>query len=300
MARAPRSPPRSASRARTLPLAGGCLLLAAALAGCGGSGKAAAPPGVTCALPQAASLSVVQLDPPNGATGVFVGANVTVRFNTCLDPTTATAANFLLAAGPSFVPRAVSYDPATATVTIDPAGNLAYSTLHLVAVSGVRGAHGETMTGAGSSFQTQAAPESIPPTTAASPPGGRYNTPQSVALICTDNPGGTGCAGTWYTVNGSAPTTASTRYTVPIAIAADTTLRFFSRDAQGNAEAPRQEVYVIDTVPPALVASDPADGATGVPVNKVLTATFSEEMKAATLGPATVTADNGVALTVSY
>jgi hypothetical protein len=300
MACVPHSPSRSAPSARAAALAWSCLLLAAALAGCGGSGTPAAPPGSACALPQASSLSVVQFDPPSGATGVFVGASITVRFNTCLDPATVTATNFLLAAGTSFVPRALSYDPATATVTIDPSGNLAYSTLHLVAVSAVRGAHGETMTGAGSSFQTQAAPEFVPPTTAVSPGGGRYNTPQSVALTCTDNPGGTGCAATYYTVNGSTPTALSTRYTVPIAIAADTTLRFFSTDVQGNAEAPRQEVYVIDTVPPVLTGSDPADGAAGVPVNKVLAATFSEEMNSSTLGPATVTADNGVVVTVSY
>ncbi|HZY02214.1 MAG TPA: Ig-like domain-containing protein, partial [Anaeromyxobacteraceae bacterium] len=86
----------------------------------------------------------------------------------------------------------------------------------------------------------------------------------------------------------------------PISIAADTTLRFFSTDAQGNAEAPRQEVYVIDTVPPTLTGSDPPDGASGVRVDEVLTAIFSEEMKASTLGPATVTVDNGVTVAVSY
>ncbi|HEU4383960.1 MAG TPA: chitobiase/beta-hexosaminidase C-terminal domain-containing protein [Anaeromyxobacteraceae bacterium] len=242
----------------------------------------------------------MQVNPADDATGVFVGASVAVRFNTCLDPATVTTASFVLVAGTSFVPRAVSYDPATATVTVDPAGNLAYSTLHLFSVSGVRGAHGETMTVFGSVFTTQAAPEFVPPTTSASPAGGRYNTPQSVSLTCADNPGGTGCAATYYTMNGTTPTPASTRYTVPIAIAADTTLRFFSVDGQGNAEVPRQEVYVIDTVPPALVGSDPPNGATGVPVNAVLAATFSEEMKASTLGPATATVDNGVAVTVSY
>ncbi len=292
---------RLASPGRSVSPAGLCALLAAAIAGCSGSkSPAPPPPGSGCTLPQATSLSVIQFNPPNNATGVFLGANVTVRFNTCLDPATVTTGNFLLAGGLSFVPCAVSYDPATATVTIDPTANLAYNTLYLVSVSGVRGAHGETMTAAGSSFRTQLAPDTIPPTTAASPAGGWYNTPQSVTLTCTDDPGGTGCAGTWYTLDGSTPTTASTRYTVPIAIFADTTLRFFSTDVQGNAEAPKQEVYVIDTVPPTLTGSDPANGATGVAVNKVLTATFSEAMKASTLGPATATIDNGVTVAVSY
>jgi hypothetical protein len=280
--------------------AGRLAVLAAALAGCGGSSSAPAPAGSTCSLPAASPLSVVQVVPAADATGVFVGASVTVRFNTCLDPATVTANNFWLVAGTSLIQCAVGYDPATATVTIDPTPNLAYSTLHSVAVTGVRGTRGETMTGFASSFTTQAAPEFVPPSTTASPGGGRYNTPQSVALICTDNPGGTGCAATYYTVNGAMPTVASPRYTVPISIASDTTLRFFSTDGQGNAEAPRQEVYVIETVPPTLTGSDPPDGASGVRVDKVLTTIFSEEMKASTLGPATVTADNGVTVAVSY
>src|SRR5512145_484182 len=134
----------------------------------------------------------------------------------------------------------------------------------------------------------------MPPTTAASPPGGRSNTPPSVSLTCTDDPGGTGCAATYYTVNGATPTVASTRYTVPIAIAADTTLRFFSTDGQGNAETPRQEVYVIDTVLSTVTATDQLYADSRLRALPILTATVATPTVASTLGPATVTADNGV------
>jgi hypothetical protein len=275
-------------------------LLAAALAACSGSSSGGAGPGASCSLPAASSLSVVEVSPPNLATGVFVGASVTLRFNTCLDPSTVTSANFHLASL-GFVAGSLGYDPATATVTFHPSASLAYSTTYIVAVTGAKGAHGEAMaSGFGSSFTTQGVPDAVPPTTTAAPAGGYYNATQSVVLGCADDVGGTGCAATYYTVDGSTPTPLSTRYTAPVSIAASTTLRFFSKDAQGNAEAPKQEVYVIDKVPPTLTASDPADAATEVPVTKVVTATFSEPMKASSFTPATVTVDNGVTVGLSY
>lgn len=295
-----RASPRAAASLYALPL---WALLAA---GCGGSSPpapAVPPPGAGCSLPPAASLQVVQQNPALSATGVWIGTKVTLTFNTCVDPATVGIATFILATDlGTILPRSVSYDPATATVTISPASVLAYSTWYVVSAVGVKGASGETLAPGGFAytFRTQLAPDVTPPTTAASPPGGYYNTPQSVTLTCTDNLGGTGCAGTWYTLDGSTPTVASTRYAVPISIAASSTLRFFSVDAQGNAETPRQEVYVLDTTPPTLTGSDPANLATGVPVNKIISATFSEAMKASTLGPATVTVDNGVAVAVSY
>lgn len=273
--------------------------LASALSGCG-SGSSPSDPGPTCALPAAAPLAVVEVTPANGTTGVFVGANVALRFNTCLDPATIASPNVLLVDGASFVAAALRYEAATATLVIDPAASLAFSRLHLVSASNLRGARGEAMAPFGSSFTTQATPDTVPPTTTASPAGGRYKVPQIVTLACTDDPGGTGCAGTRYTLDGSAPSPASPRYAGPISITTDTVLRFFSVDVQGNAEPPKQEIYVIDTVPPTLTASDPTDGATGVVLTKTLTATFSEEMNAATLGASTISADNGLTFTFSW
>ncbi len=242
---------------------------------------------------------MVQVTPPNGASGVFVGASVSVRFNTCLDVSTVTSANFHLASL-GFVAGSLSYDASTATVTFHPTSNLAYNTVYIVGVTGAKGAHGETLVPFGSSFTTQTTPDTTPPTTAAVPPGGYYNATQNVALSCTDNAGGTGCGATYYTVDGATPTVLSTRYTAPVAIASSATLRFFSVDVQGNAEAPKQEPYVIDKVPPTLTASDPVEGSSNVPVTKVITATLSEAMKAASFTPTTVTVDNGVTVTLSY
>ncbi|GHG85161.1 chitobiase/beta-hexosaminidase C-terminal domain-containing protein [Comamonas sp. JC664] len=93
------------------------------------------------------------------------------------------------------------------------------------------------------------------PVTTASPAGGVYWSTQSVVLSCTDDAAGSGCAGTYYTVDGSVPTTSSLRYTAPITVATTTTLRFFSRDLAGNDEAAKSEQYTLDTTPPVTTAS---------------------------------------------
>jgi len=100
-------------------------------------------------------------------------------------------------------------------------------------------------------------PDITPPTTTASPGGGAYASTQTVTLTCAD--GNTGCAVTYYTTNGTTPTTLSPAYSGPIPVSANTILRFFSRDNAGNNEAVQTQVYVIDTIAPTTTAS-PAGG----------------------------------------
>ena len=88
-----------------------------------------------------------------------------------------------------------------------------------------------------------------PPITTASPAGGVYGTSQSVSLTCTD-PQGPGCANIYFTTDESTPTTSSPVYSSPIAISANTTLKYFARDTSGVNETVKTHVYIIDTVPP--------------------------------------------------
>ncbi|NOK05185.1 MULTISPECIES: chitobiase/beta-hexosaminidase C-terminal domain-containing protein, partial [Myxococcus] len=103
------------------------------------------------------------------------------------------------------------------------------------------------------------AEDRTPPSTTATPAGGTYQSTQSVVLACTDNADGSGCAATYYTLDGSAPTTSSLRYTAAISISTSATLRFFSVDLAGNAEPAKSEQYTLDTVAPVTTAS-PAGG----------------------------------------
>src|SRR3954471_12510406 len=85
-------------------------------------------------------------------------------------------------------------------------------------------------------------PDTTAPTTQAQPPGGTFRETIVVSLTCTDQ-GGSGCSATHYTTDGSTPTQSSPRFSEPIAIAATTTLKFFSVDGAGNAEAVKTETY---------------------------------------------------------
>jgi alpha-tubulin suppressor-like RCC1 family protein len=96
--------------------------------------------------------------------------------------------------------------------------------------------------------------ETDAPTTSASVGSGTYGAAQNVTLSCDDG-SGSGCAVTYYTLNGSTPTTGSSVYTGAIAISADTTLKFFSVGAAGNQEAVQTRTYQIDTTPPVVTAT---------------------------------------------
>ncbi len=81
--------------------------------------------------------------------------------------------------------------------------------------------------------------DTTPPVTTATPPGGSYTGTQSVTLSASEP------ATTYYTTDGSTPTTASTIYTGPISISANTTLKFFSVDTAGNSETVKTATYTI-------------------------------------------------------
>lgn len=95
------------------------------------------------------------------------------------------------------------------------------------------------------------------PLTTVDTEGGGYPSLAQVTLTCVDR-SGAGCAEIYYTTDGSDPVT-PVSYTAPvdIAITGDTTLRYFSVDADGNREAENTAIYAIDTSAPVTVSSLP-------------------------------------------
>jgi PKD repeat protein len=103
-------------------------------------------------------------------------------------------------------------------------------------------------------------PDPTPPTTAVACNGapcstGWYQNAVQVSLAATDNTGGSGVDKTYYTTDGTTPTTSSTVYTGPFTVAGTSTVRYFSVDASGNPEAVQTQPIQIDSAPPATVAA---------------------------------------------
>jgi hypothetical protein len=93
--------------------------------------------------------------------------------------------------------------------------------------------------------------DTTPPVISATPAGGTFDTPPTVALSCQDT--GCGCRRTHYTLDGSEPTVNSPAYTGPIDLPGGATLKYFSEDWNGN-RAAAEETYTI-AVPVAPVAN---------------------------------------------
>jgi hypothetical protein len=99
-----------------------------------------------------------------------------------------------------------------------------------------------------------------------------------VSLSATDT-GGSGVDKTYYTTNGSNPTTASTLYTGPFNLNKTTTVKFFSTDKAGNAEQVKTQQVGIDAAAPVTtIACNGSACATwykASPVSVTLSATDS-------------------------
>ncbi len=88
--------------------------------------------------------------------------------------------------------------------------------------------------------------ELAPPLTRASPTTGVFDSNTLEVTLSCDDGAGTGCAATYYTLDGSQPTVASRLYTGPITISDTVVLKFFSVDVAGNAEGIKREEYAIN------------------------------------------------------
>jgi hypothetical protein len=85
--------------------------------------------------------------------------------------------------------------------------------------------------------------------------------PISVALLATDT-GGSGVASTYYTTDGSDPTSSPTvtAYGGPFTISETTTVRFYSVDKVGNVETAKSRTINIDAAAPSVSITTPTTG----------------------------------------
>jgi len=99
----------------------------------------------------------------------------------------------------------------------------------------------------------------------ADPPGGLYSKPVRVRLLGRDG------TTIYYTIDGSEPTTQSAVYEVPLTLASDATLKFFSVDSSGEREEIQEVNYIfrlteqmVDTTPPVVEAVPAPSDFTGL------------------------------------
>ncbi|WP_048186455.1 chitobiase/beta-hexosaminidase C-terminal domain-containing protein [Methanobacterium lacus] len=118
--------------------------------------------------------------------------------------------------------------------------------------------------------------DTIPPTAKININGGLYNTTKVINLSMSEN-------GTiYYTINGTTPTTKSTKYTGPITISSTKTLKFFAVDLAGNKFPVYTQTYTIDKIAPKVVSTTPTNLKTGVSRTSTITIKFNENIKNST------------------
>jgi hypothetical protein len=186
------------------------------------------------AVPQAAAPTFT---PPGGTfttaqTVSIASASLGVEIHYTVDGNDPNAGSPIYAA-----PIAVSITTTIKAIAIHPQGNFTPSPI------------------SAATYTISALPIAAAPTF--TPPGGTYTTAQVVTIGST-----TPAATIYYTTDGSAPTAASTAYTVPINISSSMTLRAFATAAGYSNSAIIDAAYVIQTTnPPAAAPSfNPAGG----------------------------------------
>jgi peptidoglycan/xylan/chitin deacetylase (PgdA/CDA1 family) len=102
-----------------------------------------------------------------------------------------------------------------------------------------------------------------------------YSPPVNASLLATDL--GSGVAAIRYTTDGTDPTSASPLYTGSLSVAVTTTIKFRAWDVAGNVEAVRTQLIRVDTFPPTVAITSPANGTTVTGTIKIVAAPTDAE-----------------------
>ncbi len=266
---------------------------------------------------------VISTSPTDTATSVSINRTINATFNEAMNAATINAVSFTLVKGTTPIAGVVSTNGAIATFT--PTANLTPNTLYKATIkAGVKDPAGNAMINDYVwSFTTGAGPDIIAPRVISTDPanaatGVAFNKKISATfselmdslstttsfLLNNTTLGGTAISGS-VTYSGvtavftpSVPLSANTTYAATITTGA--------KDLAGNALVSNY-IWNFTTsgsvIPPVVTSTDPVNNAFAVPLNKIITATFSQVMDAATISALTFKINNGaipVIGTVTY
>jgi hypothetical protein len=262
------------------------------------------------------SPSIVSTVPFNGATAIAVNTPVSAMFSQSMNPATISAATFTLT-GPGATPVSGTVTYAGTTATFTPPAVLTTSTVYKATITtGATNPAGVALAANYVWTFTTAPPATVVSTipangatavavnTAISATFSEAMNPATInaATFTLTGPGATSVAGvvtysgTIATFTPSALLATGTLFTATITTGA--------KDPAGAALAANFVWTFTTAVPPTVVSTIPANGATAVAVNTGISATFSEAMNPATINAATFTltgpGTTPVAGTVSY
>jgi len=273
--------------------------------------------------------TVILVTPANLSTGAPINTAVTAAFSEAMDPATITTTTFTLKQGATTIAGTVTYMGLIAT--FKPSSPLSYNTVYTATITtGAKDLAGNALAGGlvpnPWTFTTGAAPDTTRPTVILVNPanlstGVPTNTAVAAAFSEAMDPttittatftlkqGATVISGTVTylglvaTFKPSSPLAPFTTYTATITTGAT--------DLAGNALAgglvPNPWTFTTgatpDTTPPTVILVNPANLATGAPINTSVTATFSEAMDPTTITIVTFTLKQGATTipgTVTY
>ena len=256
-----------------------------------------------CGQETVAIPGVVSVTPAQGATGVVINTTVTATFSMAMNSASITTSTFTVTGpGGTAIAGSVAYSGSTATFT--PSVVLAYGTTYTATIAaGVSSPGGAGLVGPYAwSFTTITPPPAVLSTI---PANGAVNVPIGQVLSATFgeamSPASISKATFTLTVTGGAAVTGTVAYSGVVAtftpqasLAYNTNYTaIITIGATSVAGTPLAANYVWSfktiTQPPAVIATVPANTATGVPVAQVLSATFNEAMNCAAFPAAAFT-----------
>jgi methionine-rich copper-binding protein CopC len=258
--------------------------------------------------------TVTAESPSAGATGVAIASPVTATFSAQVQPSTIA---FALKSGSATVAASASYNPVNQTVTLTPSASLAYNTTYTVSMSGAQDLYGNTMSALSWSFTTASAPlATAPKVTAQTPASGAGGVAIASFVTATFSEQVQASTITFTLKNGSTTVAATMSYdpaseTVILkptsSLAYNTTYTATltgAKDLYGNTMPSTSWTFTTTAAPvttaPTVTVQSPTSGATAVPVNSFIAATFNRAVQATTISFSLATGSTSVAEAVFY